>query len=124
MVDVSDPSDPRFATNLFTVGMMDAWETLKVNKARGLLAAVNVMDGQGAAFMGVYDLKDDCRHPKKLFDGAVPTVFNHEGNFSTDGMTYYSGGAFGGHHLGGRPLRSDPARASSPSSSPRRSSTA
>lgn len=97
VVDVSDPTDPRFATNLFTMGMMDAWETLKVNQARGLLAAVNVMDGQGAAYMGVYDVKDDCRNPKKLFDGAVPTVLNHEGNFSSDGKTYYSGGAFGGN---------------------------
>jgi hypothetical protein len=91
VVDVSDPTDPKFATNLFTLGMMDPWETLKVNKKRGLLAAVNVMDGQGTSFMGIYDIKDDCKNPKKLFDGPM-TALNHEGNFASDGMTYYSGG--------------------------------
>lgn len=90
-LDVSDPTDPRFATNLFTSGMMNSWETLKVNRKRGLLAAVNAMDGQGVSFMGIYDIKDDCRHPKKLYDGPV-TVLNHEGNFASDGNTYYSGG--------------------------------
>lgn len=73
------------------LGMLDPWETLKVNKARGLLAAVNVMDGQGAAFMGIYDIKADCAHPRKLFDGPI-TAVNHEGNWAHDGMTYYSGG--------------------------------
>jgi hypothetical protein len=95
VVDVSDPAHPKFAANLFTLGMMDPWESLKVNQSRGLLVAVNVMDGQGVAFMGVYDIRDDCRHPKKRYDGPV-TVLNHEGNFSSDGKTYYSGGAFPG----------------------------
>lgn len=91
VVDVSDPGHPKFAENIDTPGMQDPWETLKVNTRRGLLAAVNVMDGEGASFMGIYDIKDDCRHPRKLYDGPV-TVLNHEGNFATDGMTYYSGG--------------------------------
>ena len=71
VVDVSDPAHPKFATNLFTLGMMDPWESLKVNQSRGLLVAVNVMDGQGVAFMGVYDIRDDCRHPKKRYDGPI-----------------------------------------------------
>jgi hypothetical protein len=91
VVDVSDPTDPKFAKNIFTPGMMDPWETLKVNKQRGLLAAVNVMDGEGIAFMGIYDIKRDCTNPTMLFDGPV-TVLNHEGNFASDGRTYYSGG--------------------------------
>lgn len=91
VLDVSDPSKPTFSENIATPGMLDPWETLKVNKARGLLAAVNVADGQGASFMGIYDIKDDCAHPKKLFDGPI-TVLNHEGNWAHDGMTYYSGG--------------------------------
>jgi hypothetical protein len=81
VVDVSDPADPKFVENIFTLGMADPWETLKVNKARGLLAATNVMDGEGASFMGIYDIKDDCRHPKKLFDGPI-TAVNHEGKRS------------------------------------------
>ena len=91
VLDVSDPSRPRFARTIDTLGMKDPWETLKVNKARGLLAGVNVMDFQGASFMGIYDIKADCANPKKLFDGPI-TVLNHEGNWAHDGMTYYSAG--------------------------------
>ena len=91
VLDVSDPAHPKFSQNIDTPGMKDPWETLKVNQARGLLAAVNVMDGEGASFMGIYDIKADCAHPKQLFDGPV-TVLNHEGNWAHDGMTYYSGG--------------------------------
>jgi len=91
VLDVSDPAHPKFARNINTPGMQDPWETLKVNVARGLLAAVNVMDGEGVSFMGIYDIKEDCKNPKKLFDGPV-TVLNHEGNWAHDGMTYYSGG--------------------------------
>ncbi len=91
VVDMSDPTDPKFAGNIFTLGMMDPWETLKVHKGRGLLAATNVLDGQGGSFMGIYDISKDCTKPEKLFDGAM-TAINHEGNFSADGMTYYTGG--------------------------------
>jgi hypothetical protein len=91
VVDVSDPTDPKFSENLATPGMYDPWETLKVSEQRGLLAAVQVGDAEAASFMGIYDIKDDCRHPKELFDGPV-TAINHEGNFSYDGMTYYTGG--------------------------------
>jgi hypothetical protein len=91
VLDVSDPEDPKFVRNIFTLGMADPWETLKVHKGRGLLAATNVLDGEGAAFMGIYDISQDCTNPKKLFDGPIIAI-NHEGNFSTDGMTYYTGG--------------------------------
>jgi hypothetical protein len=91
VLDVSNPADPKFVKNIFTPGMQDPWETLKVNKTRGLLAATNVMDGEGAAFMGIYDIKEDCKNPKMLFDGPV-TAVNHEGNWAHDGMTYYTGG--------------------------------
>lgn len=91
VVDVSDPADPKFANNINTLGMADPWETLKVHKGRGLLAATNVMDAEGVAFMGIYDVSKDCRNPVKLFDGPI-TAVNHEGNFSADGMTYYTGG--------------------------------
>jgi hypothetical protein len=91
VVDVTNPSDPQFSTNLATPGMYDPWETLKVSEPRGLLAAVQVADGEAASYMGVYSIKEDCRHPRMLFDGNV-TAINHEGNFSYDGMTYYTGG--------------------------------
>ncbi|MGQ0626193.1 MAG: LVIVD repeat-containing protein [Sporichthyaceae bacterium] len=91
VVDVSNPRDPKFATNIFTPGMADPWESLKVHQGRGLLVAVNAASAYGGAFMGVYDVSKDCTKPVKLFDG--PTSFtNHEGNFAADGMTYYSSG--------------------------------
>lgn len=91
VLDVSDEQNPKFVKNIFTLGMADPWETLKVNKKRGLLAATNVKDGEGGSFMGIYDISEDCKNPKKLFDGPM-TAVNHEGNFSHDGMTYYTGG--------------------------------
>lgn len=91
VLDVSDPADPKFVRTLFTLGMADPWETLKVHQGRGLLAATNVLDGEGGAFMGIYDVSKDCRNPVELFDGPI-TAINHEGNFSADGMTYFTGG--------------------------------
>lgn len=95
VLDVSNPEDPKFVKNIFTPGMADPWESLKVNKKRGLLAATNVLDGQGGAFMGIYDVSQDCKKPVKLFDGPVIAI-NHEGNFSHDGMTFYTGGVVPG----------------------------
>ena len=95
VVDVSDPTDPRYATNIFTLGMGVPRETLKVHAGRGLLAAANTLDSQGGSFMGIYDISKDCTKPEKLFDGPISAV-NHEGNFSADGMTYYASGVLGG----------------------------
>ena len=93
---------------------------------RGLLAAANVMDGQAYGFMGIYDLKEDCRNPKKLFDGPVTAVYNHEGNISYDGMTYYTGAPPGRreHRLRHRRLRPDQPEAARPPGTPRAHSTA
>lgn len=92
VLDVSDPQDPKFSENLTTPGMLDPWETLSVHKERGLLAAVNVLDGEGAGLFEVYDISEDCAHPKLLSSTVMESVINHEGNFAADGMTYYSGG--------------------------------
>ncbi len=89
VVDVSNPRDPTFATNIFTLGMAEPWESLKVHAGRGLLVAANATNFQGPPFMGVYDVSQDCTKPVKLFDGPIGGI-NHEGSFSADGMTYYS----------------------------------
>jgi hypothetical protein len=91
VVDVSDPMDPRFSTNIVTLGMLDPWENLKVSQQRGILVGASVIDGTGPGYMGIYDVKGDCRKPKKLFDGRAAWV-THEGNLSSDGKTYYAGG--------------------------------
>ncbi|MDQ1507395.1 MAG: hypothetical protein QOD57_5122, partial [Actinomycetota bacterium] len=95
VVDAADPAHPRFSTNLTTPAMLDPWETLKVNEARGLLAGVFVGDLQGAAFFDVYDVKGDCSHPKLL--SSVPVNgLAHEGGWAPDGLTYYATGLMPG----------------------------
>ena len=91
VLDVSDPARPRFSTNLTTGAMLDPWESLKVNQERGLLAGVFVADVQGGAYFDVYDVKEDCAHPKLL--ASVPVNgLGHEGNWAPDGKTYYATG--------------------------------
>ncbi|HEV7864473.1 MAG TPA: hypothetical protein VGR20_17320 [Acidimicrobiia bacterium] len=91
VVDVADPAHPKYSTNLTTGAMIDPWESLKVNQARALLAGVFVADAQGAAFFDVYDVKEDCAHPKLL--ASVPVNgLGHEGGWAPDGKTYYGTG--------------------------------
>lgn len=105
VVDVSDPRAPKLATTLTSPAMRGTWETLKVNEARGLLAAVSAPSpgGNGLAFFDVYDIKEDCSRPRLLNSVPVPqltlpaNVGGHEGNWAPDGDTYwatflYSGG--------------------------------
>jgi hypothetical protein len=91
-VDVSDPAKPTRTAYLTSPAMGNTWESMKINARRGLLAAghdgVNVLD--------VYDVKTDCRQPKLLFSGEVPTGIGHEGFFAPDGNTYYMA-AYGDH---------------------------
>jgi len=87
VLDVSDPTRPRYATNLSSPAMVDPWESLKVNQERGLLAGVFVADAQGGAFFDVYDVKADCTRPKLL--ATVPiNGLGHEGGWAPDGKTY------------------------------------
>src|SRR5262249_53772980 len=82
--------------------LTDTWESLKVNEARGLLAGVSVGPAFGGIAFDVYDIKSDCAHPKLLnsfanSDFTLPaTTFNHEGQWSPDGKTYWSTGFAGG----------------------------
>lgn len=91
VLDVADPSRPRFSTNLTTGAMLDPWESLKVHPERGLLAGVFVADLQGAAMFDVYDVKEDCAHPRLLSSLPV-NALAHEGGWAPDGKTYYATG--------------------------------
>ncbi len=92
VVDVEDPTKPRFSTNLTTPAMLDPWESLKVNEKRGLLGAVAGWNGLGPVYFDVYDLNEDCAHPKLASSSPVQLPVGHEGEFSFDGMTYYGTG--------------------------------
>ena len=91
VVDVSDPANPARATSLSTTGMIDPWESLKVNEQRELLAAVDSRNGNGSAAFDVYEIATDCKQPTLLFSGAVGTAIGHAGNWAPDGRTYYGG---------------------------------
>ena len=86
-------------TFLTTTGMIDPWESLKVNDRRQLLGAVNALNGNGGPEIDLFDLSGDCRYPQLLStsvglndgtDQYVAAVRGHEGNFAPDGLTYYA----------------------------------
>src|SRR4051812_31770037 len=97
VLDVSDPRHPVKTDYLTARSATNAGESLRVNLARGLLAADRYTvdnfgketDPDTKRSLAVYDLKQDCRHPKLLVDATMPTAVGHEGCFQPDGMVYY-----------------------------------
>ncbi|TMD56198.1 MAG: hypothetical protein E6I85_01085 [Chloroflexi bacterium] len=85
VVDITDPVHPRQTAFLTSLAMGNPWESLRVNQARGLLVA----DSTGKQYLDVYDVSQDCAHPRLLFSGNMPTAIGHEGAFSPDGTVYY-----------------------------------
>ena len=103
VVDVSAPDNPVLSTNLTSPAMVTGtWETLRVNEERGLLAGVSGGPVVGALFFDVYDISQDCAHPRLLnsFDATGLTlpanVLGHEGQWAPDGLTYYASGLVAG----------------------------
>ena len=105
VLDVSDPKNPTPTAYLTTTAMLDPWESLKVNERRQLLGAENGTNAAGGPELDLYDLSGDCRNPQLLSSVATGTPGNgdaaalpagqnllgHEGNFTPDGLTWYSG---------------------------------
>src|SRR4051812_21954638 len=98
VVDVSDPRHPKQTAYLTERAAANAGESLRVNIKRGLLVAdryylakgiSNVDDPDANRALDVYDISQDCRHPKLLADAVMPTALGHEGCFQPDGMVYY-----------------------------------
>ena len=101
VIDISDPTKPYTTAYLNSISMLDPWESLKVNKRRQVLGAVNGANGAGGPEFDLYDVSGDCRYPQLLFSGPIGLgadepvnfgVIGHEGNFAPDGLTYYGGG--------------------------------
>lgn len=98
VIDVRDPQHPRRVGSLTSPAMLGTWESLKVNPARGLLAAVSAPSpaGNGVGYFSVYDIRTDCLHPRLLNSFASSDLtlpangVGHEGNWSPDGRTYWS----------------------------------
>lgn len=99
VIDAADAAHPKLSTTLTSPAMLTGtWESLKVNEKRGLLAAVSGGPVEGALFFDVYDISQDCAHPKLLNTGLqLPAnLIGHEGQWSPDGNTYWSASFVGG----------------------------
>lgn len=105
VINITNPAQPVRVSSLTSTAMLDPWESLRVNAARGLLAADNGLGGGGGPEIDLYDIATDCTAPQLLASvpvdtgadgGIVPPIkpLGHEGGFSPDGFTYYVGGAF------------------------------
>ncbi len=90
VVDASNPAAPMLSTTLTSLAMLGTWESLKINTARGLMAAsaAYTPTGNGPFAVDVYDLTTDCARP--LLRGTVLLpILGHEGAWSPDGKTYW-----------------------------------
>ena len=106
VMDVSDPTNPKQTAYLTTPAMQGPWESLRVNARRGLLVADHQPssvvtpqnptglggDAVGTSPLDVYDVSQDCAHPKLLASIVLPNGVGHEGWFQPDGMVYYVSG--------------------------------
>jgi hypothetical protein len=105
VIDASNSANPAPTDYLTTKAMLDPWESLKVNERRQLLGAEDGTNATGTSQLDLYDISGDCRTPQLLSTVATGTAGNgdaaalpsgqilagHEGNFSPDGLTWYSG---------------------------------
>jgi hypothetical protein len=103
VVDVSNPSAPILSTTLTSPAMRaGTWESLKVNNTRKLLGGVAGGLLVGVGFFDVYDIGEDCAHPRHLNANQATGIeapdnwLGHEGNWSPDGLTYWSTGLIAG----------------------------
>ena len=89
VLDMSDPAKPQLTARLVTLAMLSPHESLLVAPETGLLAAVMGNPVFYPGIVDVYDLKEDCRHPK-LKSSALVGVLGHESGMSPDGKTFYT----------------------------------
>lgn len=96
VLDMSNPANPVRTTTLVTPAMQTPHESMVLNPARGLLAAVM---GNPIAYPGVidvYDVTGDCRNPA-LRSVSPAGVLGHESGFAPDGRTFYAASIGTGH---------------------------
>jgi hypothetical protein len=91
VLDMTDPANPVQTDTLTEAPMLSPHESLNLNTARGLLAAVNGNPSTYPGLVSIYDVRNDCRHPV-LQSTALLARFGHESGFSQDGRTFYATG--------------------------------
>jgi len=89
VLDMTDPSHPVQTARLTEIPMLSPHESLVLNQARGLLAAVAGIVAKLPGYVSIYDVSIDCRHPV-LRSTAPVARFGHEAGFSEDGRTFYA----------------------------------
>ena len=88
VLDMSDPARPIRTAVLRTPAMQSPHESLRVNHARGLLAAGMGYPTTQPGFVDVYDVSQDCRYP--VLRSSTPLgILGHESGFAPDGRTFY-----------------------------------
>jgi hypothetical protein len=95
VLDMNDPAHPRRTANLTSPAMLGPHESLLVNQKRGLLIAEMGTAATLPGTLDIYDVKTDCRHPRKL-STTLSSLFGHESGMSPDGLTYYASGTVAG----------------------------
>jgi hypothetical protein len=94
VLDMDDPAHPQQTANLTSLAMLSPHESLLLHQGRGLLAAVMGNAFAGPGILDVYDLRADCRHPRKV--SSTPTaLLGHESGWAPDGRTLYISGSGG-----------------------------
>lgn len=93
VLNMDDPAQPVHTDTLTSLAMLAPHESLNLNRKRGLLAAEVGNAATLPGSMAIYDVSEDCQHPRLL--GTEPTIFGHESGFSPDGKTFWIGGGFG-----------------------------
>jgi len=91
VLDMSNPAKPVQTATLTTPAMLSPHESLNLNTARGLLAAVNGNPATYPGYVDIYDLHADCRHPVMDYGGVLAPL-GHESGFSMDGKTFWATG--------------------------------
>src|SRR4051794_12741953 len=89
VLDMSNPSKPVQTDTLTEPPMLSPHESLNLNTARGLLAAVDGNPSTEPGLVSIYDVHRDCRHPVHTYTGLIARL-GHESGFSQDGKTFYA----------------------------------
>src|SRR4051795_11032741 len=74
VLDMADPAHPQQTALLTEVPMLSPHESLSLNTARGLLAAVSGNPATAPGLVSPYDVHADCRHPELQVSKPLPRL--------------------------------------------------
>ena len=95
VLNMNNPRRPRMTDTLLSPTMLSPHESLLVHQKRGLLIAEMGTAVTLPAVLEIYDVKTDCRHPRRL-STTLSSLFGHESGLSQDGKTFYASGTAAG----------------------------